>query len=185
MLDINLAPLVPDSPFNQAKSEIKYVEAALVRVPTIATPTDAYRYALNGKRSGLLAENLDAWSHALDFLVQNPDARRAMGEDAYADVKKRYTPWQRGQEFCAVLAQIAAITGIKVPASVIHAAQPESASMPPYEPFFTQQDEARPTYADLARYALRHRGLGTLLGQGWVYFRRKLAPIFPFTIKES
>jgi hypothetical protein len=46
MLDINLAPLVMDNPFAQSKSEIKYMEAALVRAPTIASPTDAYRFAI-------------------------------------------------------------------------------------------------------------------------------------------
>ncbi len=35
-MDINLAPLV-DTIFNQAKSEIKWLEAALVAVPTIAS----------------------------------------------------------------------------------------------------------------------------------------------------
>ena len=35
-MDINLAPLV-DSVFNRAKSEIKWLEAALVKVPTVAS----------------------------------------------------------------------------------------------------------------------------------------------------
>jgi hypothetical protein len=32
----------------------------------------------------------------------------------------------------------------------------------------------------MALYSLRYRGVGTLLKQGWVYFRRLLAPVFPF-----
>ncbi len=44
--DINLAPLVIDNPFAQSKSEIKWMEAALVRVPTIASGTSAFISAI-------------------------------------------------------------------------------------------------------------------------------------------
>ena len=40
-VDINLAPLV-DSIFNRAKSEIKWIEAALVKVPTVASKIGAF-----------------------------------------------------------------------------------------------------------------------------------------------
>ena len=41
-VDINLAPLV-DSIFNRAKSEIKWIEAALVKVPTVASKIGAFQ----------------------------------------------------------------------------------------------------------------------------------------------
>ena len=41
-VDINLAPLEVSNPFCQAKSELKYFEAALVNVPTIASPTESF-----------------------------------------------------------------------------------------------------------------------------------------------
>ena len=55
-IDINLAPLELDNPFCQSKSEIKFTEAALVGVPTVASPTQAFVYAIRDGEDGLLAE---------------------------------------------------------------------------------------------------------------------------------
>ena len=53
--DINIAPLQMSSPFCDAKSALKYFEAALVDVPTIASPTAPYRDAIVHESTGLLA----------------------------------------------------------------------------------------------------------------------------------
>ena len=37
-IDINLAPFCPDSDFSKGKSALKYMEAALVGIPTLASP---------------------------------------------------------------------------------------------------------------------------------------------------
>ena len=54
-LDINLAPLEPDKSFNEAKSAIKWLEAALTRTPTVASPTLPFREAIRHGSTGLLA----------------------------------------------------------------------------------------------------------------------------------
>ena len=54
-LDVNLAPLAPGSVFNEAKSAIKWLEAALVATPTVASPTEPYVAAIDHGRTGLLA----------------------------------------------------------------------------------------------------------------------------------
>ena len=45
-LDINLAPLEPGKTFNEAKSAIKWLEAALTRTPTVASPSLPFREAI-------------------------------------------------------------------------------------------------------------------------------------------
>jgi hypothetical protein len=173
-LDINLAPLVAGNPFNESKSEIKFMEAALVRVPTLASRMDAFADAIRPGQTGLLAGDAQEWQEALDFLVENSGARQAIGQAAYQDVLSRYTPRQRGLEMLALLSDMAAEAG--KPAFQLPLA--EAAVEPPF--LFTAQGELHPTMLDLAWYSIRHRGLLTLLGQVWVYFRRKLAPVFPF-----
>ncbi|APH56555.1 Glycosyltransferase [Granulibacter bethesdensis] len=90
--DINLAPLEVGNVFCEAKSELKYFEAALVGVPTIASPTVPYRDAIRHGVTGMLADSPQEWADALDRLLNNPDARRDMARAAYHDVLWRYGP---------------------------------------------------------------------------------------------
>ncbi len=78
-IDVNLAPLEVDNPFCQAKSEIKFTEAALVGVPTVASPTQAYVYAVRDGEDGLLAEGAEQWRAALVRLIENPEREGAAG----------------------------------------------------------------------------------------------------------
>jgi len=181
-LDISLSPLVPGNPFNQSKSEIKFMESALVRVPVVASSTDAFQAAIENGQNGFLAASLDEWRVAISFLIENPAERRNMGERAYQDVVIRYAPWDRGQSYLNILRELAAQAGKALPDFT-----GEPLTVDPLDPpagLFSAQAELRPTTADLARYSLLHRGVSTLLGQVWVYFRRKLAPIFPFRRKR-
>ena len=180
-LDINLAPLLPDSPFNQAKSEIKYMEAALVRVPTVATPTDAFAHAIRSGHNGLLADTPADWQASLERLVENAEVRRAMGECAYQAVMEHYAPHVRGQQAVENLANLSQQLGKGLPE--LNQAPPlsEPAHLPAVP--FSPVDESHPTHLDLAFYSIRNRGLPILAGQVWVYFRRLAAPIFPFRRK--
>lgn len=83
-VDINLAPLV-DSIFNRAKSEIKWIEAALVKVPTVASKIGAFSDVVIDGETGLLATD-DQWFDKLEALVLSPDLRQKLAELAYREV---------------------------------------------------------------------------------------------------
>lgn len=104
--DINLAPLEPDNPFCQAKSEIKFVEAALVGVPTVASRVEAYEQAITHGQDGLLAITPDEWRDALQTLLDHPDQRRDLGDAARRAIYARYTPKQRAEELSDILDDI-------------------------------------------------------------------------------
>ncbi len=105
-VDINLAPLELDNPFCQAKSEIKYSEAALVGVPTIASPTEAFTFAIESGVNGLLAADDAEWLAALTQVVEDEQERRRVGETARKRVYAEYTPEARSQSLVATLGQI-------------------------------------------------------------------------------
>lgn len=181
-LDISLSPLVPGNPFNQSKSEIKFMESALVRVPVVASSTDAFQAVIESGQNGFLAASLDEWRVAISFLIENPAERCKMGERAYQDVIAHCAPWVRGQSYLHILRELAAQAGKKLPDLM-----GEPLEVDPLDPpagFFSAEVELRPTTTDLAHYSILHRGVSTLLGQVWVYFRRKLSPIFPFRRKR-
>ena len=107
-VDINLVPLEMDNPFCQAKSEIKFLEAALVEVPTIATPIRAYRHAIRQGENGLLAGTEAEWREALQRLIEDEGARRRMGEAALRTVYAHYLPEQRAEALEALLPKLRA-----------------------------------------------------------------------------
>lgn len=86
-LDINLAPL-EDSLFNKAKSENKWVEAALCKVPTIASNLGAFHEMIEEGKDGFLCSNEEEWFQKLETLILNIDLRKKIGNNAYNRVLK-------------------------------------------------------------------------------------------------
>ncbi|MDY7079021.1 MAG: glycosyltransferase [Chloroflexota bacterium] len=101
--EVNLAPLESGNPFCHAKSEIKYTEAALLSIPTIASRTGAFEFAIRDGETGFLADDADEWAAKLEQLLADPALRRRVGESARADVLARYAPAVLGQELVQTL----------------------------------------------------------------------------------
>jgi glycosyltransferase involved in cell wall biosynthesis len=80
--DINLAPLETGNPFCEAKSELKFFEAGLLGVPTIASATEPFATAIEDGVSGFVVGDEAGWRAALERLVTCGTERRAMGEAA-------------------------------------------------------------------------------------------------------
>ena len=104
--DVNLAPLEAGNPFCEAKSELKFFEAALVDVPTITAPTGPFRRAIDDGRTGCLAATSDAWYAALARLLDDPALRRRMARAAYLDVLYRNGPERRVELIASLLEQV-------------------------------------------------------------------------------
>jgi glycosyltransferase involved in cell wall biosynthesis len=142
--DINLAPLELTNPFCQAKSEIKYVEAALVGVPTVASATSSFAEAMRQDETGFLVSTLDDWAHALRRLIEDESLRRTIGAQAQADVWQRYPPQVRAEELKKILPLLA--PALEIPAKNFALKSNHQTTSP--RPFWWR-----------AYYALRYRGL--------------------------
>lgn len=90
--DLNIAPLEVGNPFCEAKSELKYFEAALVDVPTIASPTRPFHSAILAGRTGFLAASTDEWHEQFVRLVTDAGLRRRVGRAALWHVLHHYGP---------------------------------------------------------------------------------------------
>ncbi|MEY2473007.1 MAG: hypothetical protein QOK28_2336 [Actinomycetota bacterium] len=102
-LDVNLAPLTANSRFNEAKSAIKWLEAALVATPTIASPTQPFREAIEHGRNGLVAHTSDEWRAALEALVTDAPLRRRLGTRARRDALLRWSPHLQAHAYAEIL----------------------------------------------------------------------------------
>jgi glycosyltransferase involved in cell wall biosynthesis/SAM-dependent methyltransferase len=106
-VDINLAPLELKNPFTEAKSALKYFEAAALGVPTVASDIAPYRKSIRHGENGYLCETEDDWYRCLARLVDDPDLRRDMGSQARRDVVETRTTRTGAANLVNILREIA------------------------------------------------------------------------------
>ena len=123
-VDVNLAPL-ERAPFSDAKSAIKWLEAALVETPTVATPTGPFLAAVEHGRTAILASTQEEWAGALEQLAADSGGRAAMGAAARASALARFGPTVQADRLVEVLGGgLARLAGTAV-------ADPVGAGAPP------------------------------------------------------
>ena len=89
-MSINIAVLTP-GPVADCKSEIKWLEAAMMGVPSVVTATATYAQVIRDNETGVLVASPKQWFAALDRLVGSAAKRRAIGERAYEEVVAKYS----------------------------------------------------------------------------------------------
>jgi glycosyltransferase involved in cell wall biosynthesis len=90
-VDINLAPM-QCNPVYAAKSDLKYYEAGLVKVPSVTSPNPLFEESIRSGHNGLLAYDAEQWYQHLERLVTDEEYRRQLGENAHAHVLATYGP---------------------------------------------------------------------------------------------
>lgn len=93
---VGLAPLRP-SVFNQSKSEVKFLEYAARRIPTVASHVGPYEWAILENEHGLFAHAPHEWCSALTTLRNDDALREELAENAFSYVRSRHIGlhWQR------------------------------------------------------------------------------------------
>ena len=105
-VDINIAPLEVTI-FNEAKSENKWVEASLVKVPTIASNVGAFKHVIIHNETGLLCDNVKDWYLSLKTLINNEPLRKYIGENAHKICRKKYNTLHTGRKLSQYINSIA------------------------------------------------------------------------------
>lgn len=88
--DLLLVPLV-DNVFNEAKSNVKFVEAGSVGVPVLASPVGEFARVIRDSENGMLAAEAGDWKARLDWAVRHRDALAALGMKARSTVQQSFT----------------------------------------------------------------------------------------------
>jgi len=89
-MDINLAVLKPGI-VADCKSEIKWLEAAMLGVPSVVTATRTYAEVIDNGKNGILIQNESEWFEELQALVVYSARRRAIGQAARETALQSYS----------------------------------------------------------------------------------------------
>jgi len=117
-IDINLAPL-ENTIFNEAKSENKWTEASLVKIPTVASNLGAFKSQIEDNKTGLLA-NDEEWEEKLEKLIKSKELREELGENAYREVRKNHMTLKTGKNLAEfILSKLNKNIGFVVPSTNI------------------------------------------------------------------
>jgi glycosyltransferase involved in cell wall biosynthesis len=88
--DISVAPL-ENYIFNDAKSNIKFLEASILKLPSVCSPRAAFAEVIVNGVNGYLCESNEEWKGALTQLVIDKAKRNEIGEAAYLTAIQFYT----------------------------------------------------------------------------------------------
>jgi glycosyltransferase involved in cell wall biosynthesis len=91
--DINIAPLEVNNPFCEAKSELKYFEAALLKKPVVASATATFKFCIENGGNGFLASNSEEFYENLKKLITDERLRQEIGENSYTNAMNTYSPF--------------------------------------------------------------------------------------------
>lgn len=86
--DIAVAPLV-DTRFNRCKSDLKFIEYAMVGIPVVASATDSYTSTVRQGENGFLAKNTKDWLKYLRRLIADAELRDRIGAAARETAERR------------------------------------------------------------------------------------------------
>ena len=100
--NIGICPLI-DSPFNECKSHIKWLEYSTYKIPTVASRIYPYYKDIMGvptiqhEETGLLCDTTEDWVENLSKLIESKELRKKLGENAYNAVLKnwQYKDWKK------------------------------------------------------------------------------------------
>lgn len=177
--DINLAPLIVDNPFNQSKSEIKYLEAGLVKVPTVASSTDSFNYAIDSGKNGFVIFKEDEWWSILTWLIENQSERLQIGENAYQHVIEKYHPFYRAQELLNTLIEATSKKPQTELPGFVESKQGyiREQSVTQLETIHLDLLEKDPNLIRMGIYTLRHRGFQQIIQQTMLFILRVVSSL--------
>lgn len=81
-LDIAIAPLL-NTKFNRAKSNIKWLEHAMLDTPMVLSKVTPYKECVTHGKDGFLAETTEDWIKYLSMLIEDKELREKIGKEAH------------------------------------------------------------------------------------------------------
>ena len=102
---IGIAPIEAND-FNDAKSELKWLEYTALGVPTVASDFGPYRRAIRDMETGLLGRC--DWESPLAHLIDNPSFAQRLVDNATDELHEKFDIRKRAKDWMNVFEEVAA-----------------------------------------------------------------------------
>ena len=96
--DIAIIPCSPNF-FNDARSNVKFLEWSAVKAATIASPATSYVNCIKHGITGFLAKKPKQWYEYLKLLIEDIDLRKKMGQNAFNYVHENYSVEKKAGQY--------------------------------------------------------------------------------------
>ncbi|QAV45187.1 glycosyltransferase [Pantoea agglomerans] len=100
--DISIAPL-ENYIFNDSKSNIKYLEASILGLPSVCSPRPNFISVIENGVNGFLCYDTEEWEASFKMLIEDPLLRKNVGENAKKSVLKHYSPESIAREQASII----------------------------------------------------------------------------------
>jgi len=87
--DIAIAPLC-DNTFNRSKSAIKFFEYSALGIPGVYADLPPYSSIIRDGYNGLLAQTPNQWNEKIRLLIENPELRQMIIQNAQESIKTQW-----------------------------------------------------------------------------------------------
>lgn len=105
-IDIAVAPLV-DHQFNRCKTNIKWLEAAMIPAAFVGSNIEPYRGTVDNGKTGLLVNNdSESWYEALEALVTDKVLRKNLTRAAHKEVQQNWSIDSKGHVLKSIVEEI-------------------------------------------------------------------------------
>lgn len=88
--DIGIMPLSDDE-WTRGKCAFKLLQYMAAGVPCIGSPVGANSEVITHNHNGLLASTIEEWSQSLEELINQPEKRETLAQNAIGDIKNNYS----------------------------------------------------------------------------------------------
>jgi len=104
-LDIMVSPLIAGR-FNEAKSELKFLESSLYGVPMVSSNVGGVCDAIVHGQNGYLVEDIDGFVKYTSKLIESVTERERIGRNARKTVEEKYNIYKSAEKLDAVLKSV-------------------------------------------------------------------------------
>jgi len=108
-IDIGIYPLTQDE-WVAGKSGLKAIQYMAFGLPTIATHVGTTPRIITHKENGWLVKTNEEWTDALETLINNPELRKKLGENARQSVLENYSTKVITHQYLSILDNVCKVT---------------------------------------------------------------------------